>query len=105
MNDAAPEHESAAADNRSFHDILKGLVGKPVTVVNPESYEDAPIGHTIKANFYKAKVTGMGTDYITVITEFKGAGKAGGVKPVKQFVPIDRIKRISVLKGECLIHI
>ena len=47
----------------------------------------------------------MGVDYVTVITEFKGAHKGAGVKPVKQFVPIDRIKRISVLKGECLIHL
>jgi len=105
MSDAAPEQESATTEARSFHDVLKGLVGKPVTVVNPESYEDAPVGHTIKASFYKAKVTGMGSDYITVITEFKQAGKGAAVKPVKQFMPIDRIKRISVLKGEVLIHI
>jgi hypothetical protein len=80
-------------------------MGKTVTVVNPESYEDAPIGHTLKAGFYRAKVSGAGKDYITVVTEYKKAGKGGGAEPVKQFIPLTRVKRVSVMKQELVIHI
>jgi hypothetical protein len=94
-----------AADDREFADILRGLLGKVVTVVNPESYEHAPLGFTLKAGFYKAKVTGLGSDYLALITEQKKAGKESGKEPVKQFLPFARVKRLSLMKSECLIHI
>ena len=45
-------------------------------------------------------------DYLIVITEFShGAGKKAQKEPVKQYIPINRIKRISLMRTERLIHI
>jgi hypothetical protein len=104
MENAHEEKSAAAVDQKHFQDLLKSLIGKAVTVVNPESYEDAPMGHTLKASFYRAKVTGGGQDYLVLMTEYKKAGK-GGAEPVKQFLPIAHVKRFSVMKQEIIIHI
>jgi hypothetical protein len=90
-------------EDQSFLDLVQSFLGKTVTIVNPESFENAPVGYTLKANFYKAKVVGMGNDYVTLVTELK-KGKEGA-QPVKQFLPIARIKRISIMKLERLIHL
>jgi hypothetical protein len=99
-----PVKPEPVVEDKEYLEIIKSLLGKTVTVVNPESYEHAPVGFTLKAGFYRAKVTGMGKDFITVVTEMKKA-KADSGDPVKQFIPLCHIKRISVMKLERLIHI
>jgi len=99
------EQAAPAVDQKTYVDILRSLIGKTVTVVNPESYEDAPVGHTLKASFYRAKITGGGQDYFVLMTEYKKAGKGGGSEPVKQFLPYRGIKRFSVLKQEIILHL
>lgn len=91
--------------NESFRDVLAGLTNKVVTIVNPESYEDAPVGHRLTTGFYRAKVLTVGGDYIAVATEYKHRRGEVEKEPVKQFVPIARIKRISLMKGERIIHL
>ena len=105
--DNAPEEDAAApaVEQKKYTDILGSLIGKTVTVVNPESYEDAPAGHTLKVGFYSAKITGGGTDYFVAMTEYKKAGKGGTAEPVKQFLPFEKIKRVSVMKQEIILHL
>ncbi len=111
MEEASPEREPKSAptqpvfEDRTFVDVLKSFIGKVITVVNPESYEDAPLGHDIRKGWYPAKPVGMGVDYLIVVTEYKHAGKKATKEPVKQFIPLARIKRISQMKSELLIHI
>ena len=90
-------------EDKSFQDILQSLVGKTVTIVNPQSYEAAPVGFKLTEGFYRAKVTAMGRDYIVLYTEFER--KKGAAEPAKQWLPITQIRRVSVLKTECLLHI
>ena len=92
-------------EDRSFSDLLESLLGKVVTIVNPESYEDAPVGHQIRAGFYRAKPIGMGKDYLILRTEYVHKGRDAGKEPVQQYIPLDKIKRISVMKSERLIHL
>ena len=96
-------------EDRSYYDLLKSLIGQVITVVNPESYEDAPIGHQIRSGFYRAKPIGLGQDYMILVTEYVHKGTAVSKEkvkePVRQYIPIRRIKRISVLKNEKLIHL
>ncbi len=94
-------------EDRTFGELLGSLVGKTVTIVNPESYEDAPVGHQIRVGFSKAKPIAIGKDYVVLVTEFVHKGKDANKdrEPVKQYLPIHRIKRISILKSERLIHI
>lgn len=105
--DTKKEEKTAApiVEDRSYVDLLKTLMGKTVTMVNPESYEHAPLGHQIRAGFYRAKLTGMGSDYIICVTQYVKTGKDARKEPVKQFIPMGRISRISVMKSEILLHL
>lgn len=113
MEELSPEREPEEAnapapqamEERDFSDVLKSYLGKLITVVNPESYEDAPLGHDIRKGWYPAKPVGFGRDYMIVVTEYKHAGKKATKEPVKQYIPFARIKRISVMKTEVLVHI
>ncbi len=100
---------AATTEDRSFYDLLKSLMGQIVTIVNPESYEDAPVGHQIRAGFYRAKPVGMGKDYIILATELVHSSSVAPAskakEPVRQYIPIAQIKRVSILKTERLIHI
>ena len=96
---------AAIAEEMTFHDLLKTFVGQVITIVNPESYEDAPIGHQIRAGFYRAKLIGLGTDYLIFATQFVHVGKSAEKEPVRQYIPLSKIKRFSALKGERLLHL
>ena len=101
-----PEAKAApppVVEDKAFTDILKALVGKAITVVNPESYEAAPVGYKITTGFYRGKLTGIGRDYLIMMTEFER--KKGSPDPVKQYIPIAHIKRISLLKTERVLHL
>ena len=97
-----PVKPPPAVEDRTYQDLLKGLAGKTVTVVNPESYESAPVGFQLKAGFYRAKVVALGTDYLVLMTEFQ---KKENKEPVKQYIPFSSIKRVSMMKMERLLHI
>ncbi len=102
-SDAQPQME-----DRSFHDLLTSLVGSVVTIANPESYEHAPMGRQLKAGFYKARLTAMGRDYLVLLTEDIRQGKRGEEpvkEPVKQYLPISRIKRFSHMKSDRILHL
>ena len=103
--DAGAKTPAPAIEDRSFHDVLKAFLGKVVTVVNPESYEDAPVGVQLRVGFYRAKLVGVGTDYLVLATKFVKTGKSKGEEPVKQYLPSARIKRLSVMKTELVLHI
>ena len=89
----------------SFPGVLAALVGSVVTVANSESYEDAPVGHRLGAGFYKAKVVAIHDDHVVLGTQFRHSSGHGEVEPVKQFIPLSRVKRISVMKSEKILHI
>ena len=101
----SPKSPAPIVEDRTFLDVLESLMGRTVTMINPESYEDGSVGQQIRAGFYRAKLIGRGIDYLIVVAEYFRAGKEGRKEPVKQFIPIGRIKRISMMKGEWLLHI
>ncbi len=102
-SDSQPQME-----DRTFYDLLTSLVGSVVTIANPESFEHAPMGRQLKAGIYKAKLLAMGRDYLVLLTEDVKHGKRGEdpvKEPVKQYLPIARIKRFSHLKSDRILHI
>ena len=105
----AHERQPSEVRTSGFHDLLMLLIGMPVTVVNSESYEEGPVGHLIRPAFYQARAIGMGRDYVILAGKFvhHGAGVANGSTKelILQYLPIARIKRISILATEFLIHI
>ena len=76
-----------------------------VTVANSESYEDATIGHRLGAGFYDARVVEVREDFIIIATEYHHVRGHGNDEPVKQFIPFSRVKRVSVMKSEKILHI
>lgn len=92
-------------EDRSFADLFTPMLGKLITVVSPESFEDAPVGRQLKSGFYRAKLVGMGTDYIVILTEYQHRGNQPRKEPAKQFIPLTRVKRLSMMKSELIIHV
>ena len=103
--DTAAGTAKPTTEDRSFLDIVKSLVGNTITVVNPASYEGAPIGYQLRTGFYRAKALGLGKDYLVVVTEFTPAGRKVSKEPVKQYIPLNRIKRLSLTKSERILHL
>jgi hypothetical protein len=78
---------------RSFREVLTAVVGKTVTVVNPESFEESALGQRLTTGIYKAKVLAVGEDFLKLQTTFRrrGAKEAGEEEPVVQFIPVERV--------------
>lgn len=89
----------------SFAEVLRSLTGKVVTFVNPESLEDAPMGYQLTTGFYRAKIIGVQDDFIIVATELLHKGRDATKEPVRQFIRLSSIKRISIAKTDTLVHI
>lgn len=97
--------EPLARIEEAFGHKLEAWIGKTVTIVNPESFEDAPVGRQLKAGFYRAKLTGLGDDYLVLATQYVRTGPHPGKEPVRQFIPLAMVKRISALQSERVIHL
>ena len=96
---------AAPTEIKSYRDVLKSMVGTVVTIANAESYEQVPLGFELTTGFYKGKVSAVAQDCVVLATEFERRGKNKGREPVKQFIPISRIKRISLMKSERVLHL
>ncbi|MCP5065433.1 MAG: hypothetical protein GY946_02615 [bacterium] len=99
--EATPE---SIIEDRSYRGVLESLVGKRVTVVNPESFEALPsAGHELREGHYPGKISGFGEDYIIFQTVLAASKKDR--KPVRQYIPLDRIKRVSLMATGALLHL
>ena len=100
MSEPSQETAGAKSEATDVRTVLKALTGRKVTIVNPESYEAAPVGFKIKEGFCDGKLTGVDTDFNTLAATF-----STGKQPVKQFIPIQCIKRLSLMKDSVFFHI
>ncbi len=100
----ATEAAPAATDGRDYRGVLESLVGKKVTVVNPESFEALPHeGHELRKGYYPGKISGFGQDFMVFNTVLAATKKDR--QPVQQYIPIARIKRISMMRSGALLHL
>lgn len=107
MTEASPETkiDTPMAAPETYRALLASLTGKVVTMVNPESLEEAPTGYQLTKGFYRAKVLDVGRDYVAVIVEFVHRRGDKSKETVKQYLPIGKIKRLTVSKSEVFLHI
>ena len=109
MTETAEGMEAAqpkrAPELNLFADVIRSLTGKVVTMVNPQSLEDAPMGYQLTTGFYRAKIINVNEDFATVATELLHKGKETVKEPVKQFIPLRRIRRVTVAKSDILLHL
>lgn len=98
---------SAPPIPKCYRDVFAALTGKVVTIVNPESFEEAAVGHKLTTSFYRGKILGVGEDHFRLQTVFKKhGGKADAdTEAVVQYVPFQQVKRVSVMKTESVIHL
>ena len=101
---AAAAPPAPKIEDRDYRGVLESLVGKKVTVVNPESYEALPReGHELREAHYAGKITGFGKDYMIFHTVLAASKKDR--QPVQQFIALARIKRISLMRTGALLHL
>ncbi len=101
---ATQEAPQPRTEDRDYRNVLESLVGKQVTFVNPESFEALPsAGHELREGWYPGKIAGFGKDFVIFNTVLAATKKDR--QPVKQYIPLARIKRISMMRTNTLIHI
>lgn len=107
MADNARLQDAAEAiANQSFRQILERHLGKEFTVVNPETFDDSAFGHQLHAAWYHAKLVALGLDFAVLVMEYQhGSGKSATKEPCEQYVPLAKIRRVSVMKSERILHI
>ena len=74
-------------------------------MANPESLEDTPMGYQLTTGLYRAKVASVRDDFLSVQCELVRKGKETKKEAVRQFIPVERIKRISIASGEVILHL
>ena len=92
-------------EDRDFGDVLVQLIGKKITVINPQSFEAKAVGTKLKEGMYPGTVTGLGNDYLILDTIMDAPKKEGGQQPVRQFIPLVQIKRLSLMKTGAMLHL
>ena len=100
-----PKPQPPKRENRDFADLFVPMIGKVITIVSPESLEDAPVGRQVKSGTYRAKLMALGNDFISIMTEYQHRGNQPRKEPAKQFIPLSRVKRLSMMKTELILHI
>jgi hypothetical protein len=94
-----------ATEVKSFSEVLNSIAGKVVTVINPESFRATPLGYKLDTQYYKGKVKTIAEDYVILLCEWIPDPKKKEEKEtVTQYIPVNRIKRISILSKEILFH-
>ncbi len=90
----------------TFRQILERHLGKEFMVVNPESFEDSAFGHQLHAAWYHAKLVALGIDFAVLVMEYQhGSGKSATKEPCEMYVPMAKIRRVSIMKSERILHI
>jgi len=89
----------------TFDEILGGLIGKIVTVINPQCYTPTLTGYKIDAEAYKAKVVSCENGILRLLTEYLCNPREKIREKAYQFIPVDQIKRIMISKRERLLNL
>ncbi len=110
MNTAvACEERTANAFNGNHNDaldeLLSGLTGHIVTVINPQSYTPTLTGYKIDASAYKAKVVSCEKGILKVMMDYLSDPHKKLKERAYQFIPTTWIKRVMISKSEKLISL
>jgi hypothetical protein len=103
----SPDSEShGRAYPPSFLDFLRRHVGEKLTVVTPEHFEDSGHGHQLRPAFYEATLKAVHDDYVVLfLYHSHGTGTHATKEPAEQCVPISRLKRVTLMRSERILHL
>jgi len=89
-----------------FADAFDRLVGKQVIVADPESLEETLVGHQIVKSVYHATVSYRAEDCLALARPFvHRRGTVESKETVEQLIPLSRIKRLTLMKGQVVLHL
>jgi hypothetical protein len=100
---AGLEVKNGKVENGSFDEILTGLTGQIVTIINPLSYIPTLTGCKVDTETYKAKVISCENGILKILVEYVSDPRKNIREKAYQFIPIDQIKRIMVSKSERIV--
>lgn len=86
----------------TFRDLLREWIAKEIVIVNPESLLRSGSGDAVGFETYSARVRAVGNDFVQVAFQAQHGGR---VETVEQFIPTDRVKRLSLWGGELYLHL
>jgi len=86
----------------SIAGILKEWEGNTVTIINPESYALGKLTDKIAFESYEVKLATVTNDYIHIVF---ARPKKGVEEGVEQYIPLNRIKRVSVWGDQKFVQI
>jgi hypothetical protein len=86
----------------NFQATLESWRGSKVTVINPESYTSSALREGLGFESYEATIAEVDSDQVKLNYT---AQRKGQVVNVQQWIPIERIKRITLMGEDKLIHL
>ena len=88
---------------QNFVEILGGLRGQVVTVVNPQSYIPTLTGYKVDVESYKAKVVSCENGILRILIDYLKDPRRKIKEKAYQIIPIDQIKQVMISKTERLV--
>ena len=86
----------------SFRDLLREWVAKEIIIVNPESLQKSGSRDVVSFETYSAVIRSVASDYLQVSFQSQNRGR---IETVEQFIPIERVKRMSLWGGDLYLHL
>jgi hypothetical protein len=86
----------------NFHSVLQSWQGQTVTIINPESFRSTALKESLGFQAYGATVGEVGDDYVKLSYT---AQKKGQDENVDQWIPLHRIKRVTIQGTDKFIHL
>jgi hypothetical protein len=85
-----------------FFEVLKAWENSKVTIINPESYSITKLSEGISFESYEVQLLLVTEDYIQISFAHK---KGDQEQPVEQYVPMNKIKRVSLWGDQKFVQI
>ena len=85
---------------KTMTDVLEGLKGQIVTIINPQSYFRTLTGYKIDVETYTAKVISFEERTLKILTEYVRDPHKKSKEKVYQFISLEHIKRITISQSE-----
>lgn len=90
---------------QSFGEVLGGLRGQVVTVVNQTSYIPTLTGFKVDVESYKAKVVSCENGILRILIDYLKDPRRKIKEKAYQIIPLEQIKQVMISKTERLVTI
>jgi hypothetical protein len=92
-------------DIKSFDEILQGMIGQIVTVINPQCYTPTLAGYRINSEAYKAKILACDNGILRLMIDYLNNPHKNTHERACQYIPVEQIKRVMISKSERLVNL